>query len=107
MVHTLLVAGRQDDSSPMAIPPILSCGSTSSIGSGATSTLATETEKKKYSSVGSAKELPVWLIGTFLLLHCEESANERNLSGTEESGGVPGAVASGGDFANMFQQSSR
>ena len=58
MVHTLLVAGRQDDSSPMAIPPILSCGSTSSIGSGATSTLATETEKKKYSSVGSAKEPP-------------------------------------------------
>jgi len=62
-----------------------------------------ESAKKKFSSVGSAKELPVWLIGTFLFLHCEESAKERNLSGTGESGRVP---AVNGDFANMFQNSA-
>jgi hypothetical protein len=32
-------------------------------------------------SVASAKELPVWLVSTFLLLHCEEMAIQRNLSG--------------------------
>lgn len=96
MYHTLLMAGRQLADSPI-IPPILSCGSTSSIGSGATSTIA-DSDKKKYSSVGAAKELPVWLIGTFLLLHCEESATERNLS--VEGGRVP---VVNGDFTKMFQ----
>ena len=33
---------------------------------------------------GSAKELPVWMIGTYLLLHCEAEAYRRNLSGEDE-----------------------
>jgi hypothetical protein len=83
------------------IPPILSCGSTSSMGSGATSSVMTESEKKKFSSVASAKELPVWLIGTFLLLHCEEHAYERNLAGTAPDNGW--APSSNVDFSNLFK----
>jgi TBCC domain-containing protein 1 len=89
MYHTLLIAGRAfaadwtDPSS--AIPPILSCGSTSSMGSGTNShSDRPAIDKKKYSSAASAKELPVWLVGTFLLLHCEEFAYQRNLSGQDE-----------------------
>ena len=41
-------------------------------------------DKKKFSTSASAKELPVWLVGTFLLLHCEEMAYLRNLSGQDE-----------------------
>ena len=35
-------------------------------------------------SAASAKELPVWLVGMFLLLHCEEEAFWRNVSGEDE-----------------------
>lgn len=35
-------------------------------------------------SAASAKELPVWIIGTFLLLHCEEKVFQKNVSGEEE-----------------------
>jgi TBCC domain-containing protein 1 len=41
-------------------------------------------DKKKITTSASAKELPVWLVGTFLLLHCEEMAYLRNLSGHDE-----------------------
>jgi TBCC domain-containing protein 1 len=91
MYHTLFLAGRAfaadyQDGSP--IPPILSCGSTSSmsIGSGAThhTDRPVSFDKKKFSTAASAKELPVWLVGTYLLLHCEEFAYQRNLSGEDE-----------------------
>lgn len=45
---------------------------------------------------GSAKELPVWMIGTYLLLHCEAEAYRRNLSGEDErrfGEGRPSAAA--------------
>jgi hypothetical protein len=99
MYHALAAAGREVDCHGSAIPPILSCGSTSSLGSGATSTHTHNNnnnnantisstdrpiDKKRLSSVASAKELPVWLVGTFLLLHCEEVAYQRNLSGQDE-----------------------
>lgn len=103
MYHTLLIAGRQMADNPN-IPPILSCGSTSSIGSGATNSVMTESEKKKFSSVASAKELPVWLIGTFLLLHCEENAYERNLAGNEEEG--TRTTSANVDFSNLFKNPS-
>ena len=72
-----------------SIPPILSCGSTGSMTSGATSShaataLAAEKASKKFSSAVSAKELPIWLVGTFLLLHCEEYACQRSLGGEDE-----------------------
>mmetsp|Transcript_534 Transcript_534/g.932 ORF Transcript_534/g.932 Transcript_534/m.932 type:complete len:955 (-) Transcript_534:131-2995(-) len=35
-------------------------------------------------SAASAKELPVWLVGMFLLLHCEDKAFWRNVSGEDE-----------------------
>jgi TBCC domain-containing protein 1 len=85
MYHTLYLAGRAyaaDYRDPQQIPPILSCGSQSSMGSGNTHTVSEH--KKKFSSAASAKELPVWLVGTFLLLHCEETAVSRNLSGHDE-----------------------
>lgn len=101
MYHTLYLAGRafaadyennNIGANSGAIPPILSCGSASSVGSGTTTHTPVTFDKKKFSSAASAKELPVWLVGTFLLLHCEEYAFWRNLSGKDdrrfyESGG--------------------
>lgn len=105
MYHTLYLAGcsyavNYQEENLTAIPPILSCGSNSSMGSGATPNTQTNIyasisdNKKKFSSAASAKELPVWLVGTFLLLHCEESAHLRNLSGQDERRfyGAPGAM---------------
>ena len=78
------------------IPPILSCGSTGSVGSHGTTSertphghkrgtagasTSTPTPSRLPNSVASAKELPVWLVSTFLLLHCEEFALQRNLAG--------------------------
>ena len=98
MYHTLYLAGRAfaaDYQDGSHIPPILSCGSTSSMGSGTTNHTDRPVtfDKKKFSSAASAKELPVWLVGTFLLLHCEEFAYQRNLSGQDERRfyGNPGA----------------
>jgi hypothetical protein len=89
MYHTLYLAGRAhacDFQDANHIPPILSCGSTSSMGSGTThqTERPMSFDKKKFASSASAKELPVWLVGTFLLLHCEEMAYLRNLSGQDE-----------------------
>ena len=67
------------------IPPILSCGSTSSMGSAPNEST---TSSRAPASIGAkkvtAKELPVWLVGTFLLLHTEELAYGRNLAGQDE-----------------------
>lgn len=104
MYHTLYLAGRAyatDFHDPSHIPPILSCGSTSSMGSGNTHHTdrpgPTAFDKKKYSTSASAKELPVWLVATFLLMHCEEMAYQRNLSGLDDrrfyNGGGPTAGA--------------
>lgn len=71
MYHTLYLAGRVE--SDDQIPPILSCGSHSSMGSAAPEQ---KQQRQKYST--TAKELPVWLIGTFLLVHCEESTYRIN-----------------------------
>lgn len=38
-------------------------------------------DKHNSNFLSSTRELPVWLIGTFLLLHCEERALRRSLSG--------------------------
>lgn len=95
MYHTLYLAGRAyatDFHETSNIPPILSCGSTSSMGSGNThytmggsSVGGSGFDKKKYSSTNaSAKELPVWLVATFLLMHCEEMAYQRNLSSLDD-----------------------
>jgi len=91
------------------IPPLLSCGSTSSVGTSntnpgtvspnasvasfsnnttnlsinLTNSNMSASMKRKNSGV-VAKELPVWLIGTFLLLHCEDQAFARNVSGEDE-----------------------
>jgi hypothetical protein len=108
MYHTLYLAGRAfatDYHDTSAIPPILSCGSTSSMGSGNThltdgrmgGSQGGGLDKKKYSTSASAKELPVWLVATFLLMHCEEMAYQRNLSGLDDrrfygSGGGIGGV---------------
>ena len=107
MYHTLYVAGRAyatDFADPTVIPPILSCGSTSSMGSGNTHhTGPTPFDKKnKHSTSASAKELPVWLIATFLLVHCEDMAYQRNLSGVDDRrffGGSSGALEAGGTSA--------
>lgn len=112
MFHTLYLAGRAFDADyqdPQHIPPILSCGSTSSMGSG--NTLTVSENKKKFSTAASAKELPVWLVGTFLLLHCEETAIQRNLSGHDErrfyrdASAVDSASYSSGqvDFKSLLQ----
>lgn len=104
MYHTLFLAGRsfaanyQDGSH---IPPILSCGSTSSMGS-ANNSLTDSTgrptiDKKKLSA--SAKELPVWLVGTYLLLHCEDCAYRRSLS-VENDQRFFGASSSTVSFTN-------
>eukprot|EP00980_Cylindrotheca_fusiformis_P006563 scaffold1384_cov116-Cylindrotheca_fusiformis.AAC.41 len=89
MYHTLFQAGRNyasDFNDHATFPPILSCGSTSSMGSGNTNQTNGQLpfDKKKNSTAAAAKELPVWLITTFLLLHCEETAYQRNLSGMDD-----------------------
>jgi len=90
------------------IPPILSCESSESMNSvenkkkdefgkkGEPDGLNNANKKgpssandKKHSQINkasnaSAKELPVWLVGMFLLLHCEEEAFWRNVSGEDE-----------------------
>jgi TBCC domain-containing protein 1 len=50
------------------------------------SSLHQEKKNQQHSkaSAASAKELPVWLVGTFLLLHCEDKAFWRNVSGEDE-----------------------
>lgn len=84
-----------------SIPPILSCGSSASMDSAEerkradaspssprksehvkTTTKANPTSNK--ASNAAAKELPVWLLGMFLLLHCEDLAFHRNVSGEDE-----------------------
>lgn len=102
MYHTLYLAGRAfaedfKEDSLAHIPPILSCGSASSVGSGnalshgsnvpndnQAGLHSASSTKKKFSTAASAKELPVWLVGSFLLLHCEESAISRSLSAEDE-----------------------
>lgn len=90
MYHTLYLAGRAyatDFHASSNIPPILSCGSTSSMGSGNTHYTMTGSvsgAKKLSNSSASAKELPVWLVATFLLMHCEEMAYQRNLSALDD-----------------------
>ena len=98
MYHTLYLAGRAyatDFQETSNIPPILSCGSTSSMGSGNThytmgggtggGSVGGNIDKRKYTSTSaSAKELPVWLVATFLLMHCEEMAYQRNLSALDD-----------------------
>lgn len=84
------------------IPPILSCGSASSHGSTpaavgitpatttptspTTNTTSTTTpaDKKKKHAPHAAKELPVWLLSMFLLMHCESQAYARSVSGEDE-----------------------
>lgn len=92
MYHSLRLANQEASlrSVHPLIPPILSCGSTSSLGSHGTTADRTPTnassvkKNARMHSVVSAKELPLWLISTFLLLHCEECALQRNLSGHDE-----------------------
>lgn len=83
------------------IPPILSCGSQSSMGSEKTTGTASGNPTGALSSSSpshhhhhrggamkpagnSAKELPVWLIAMFLLLHCEDETFMRCTSGEDE-----------------------
>mmetsp|Transcript_27976 Transcript_27976/g.43990 ORF Transcript_27976/g.43990 Transcript_27976/m.43990 type:complete len:764 (-) Transcript_27976:817-3108(-) len=82
------------------IPPILSCGSQSSMGSEKTAGTATlqnpslsqqqqsQQQQQQHRSMkparNSAKELPVWLIAMFLLLHCEDETFMRCTSGEDE-----------------------
>ena len=118
MYHTLFLAGRayaSDFQETSNIPPILSCGSTSSMGSGNThhTDRPMPFDKKKYSTAASAKELPVWLVGTFLLLHCEEMAYQRNLSGADDrrfygGAGTDPVINSGGkvDFNSLLKHPS-
>jgi len=92
MYHTLYLAGRayatDFHETQTNIPPILSCGSTSSMGSGNTHyTMGggnNSDKNKKNVTSASAKELPVWLVATFLLMHCEEMAYQRNLSALDD-----------------------
>lgn len=120
MYHTLHLAGRayaSDFHDTSNIPPILSCGSTSSMGSGNThhTDRPMPFDKKKFSTTASAKELPVWLVSTFLLLHCEEMAYQRNLSAVDDRRfyGVSAAAAdpllkNGGkvDFTSLLKHSA-
>lgn len=118
MYHTLYLAGRayeSDFQEPSYIPPILSCGSTSSLGSGNThlTDRPMPFDKKKYSTAASAKELPVWLVGIFLLLHCEEMAYQRNLSGLDDrrfygDRSEPPVLNNGGkvDFTSLLKHPS-
>lgn len=116
MYHTLFLASRthaSDFHDHGAIPPILSCGSTSSMGSGNTNLTDRPLpfDKKKFSAAASAKELPVWLVSTFLLMHCEETAYQRNLSGMDDRrfygnpSGAPDALTKTGnvDFSSLLK----
>mmetsp|Transcript_7154 Transcript_7154/g.14964 ORF Transcript_7154/g.14964 Transcript_7154/m.14964 type:complete len:1104 (+) Transcript_7154:272-3583(+) len=51
---------------------------------------------------GSAKELPVWMIGTYLLLHCEAEAYRRNLSGEDERRFGEGSSSGAGAAASLM-----
>jgi TBCC domain-containing protein 1 len=68
------------------------------MGGGGSSSQGGGIDRKKYATSASAKELPVWLVATFLLMHCEEMAYQRNLSGSDErrlygsGGGIVGGV---------------
>ena len=79
------------------IPPILSCESSQSLdsieekkkrGDSPQNSPQKKSQNKNANnnkaSAASAKELPVWLIGMFLLLHCEEESFWRNVSGEDE-----------------------
>ena len=113
MYHALYLAGREEetpsggddmdqdsinagnsntDRNSTKIPPILSCGSHSSLGS-------QNDKKKQYGTAGSAKELPVWLVGTFLLLHCEEFAS--GLAGPDQRRFAPNTATL--DFNSLLQ----
>jgi Tubulin binding cofactor C len=119
MYHTLYLANRahaSDFQEANHIPPILSCGSTSSMGSGNTHQMDRQSsfDKKKLSTSASAKELPVWIVGTFLLLHCEEMAYLRNLSGQDErrfyansaNSGLDAFGSSKADFTSLLKHPS-
>ena len=107
MFHTLHAADRgrfaaEDDCSVQDyIPPLLSCGSTSSEktfntnpgtispnmrydSSNIPQNANSNVSAKRKNAGAAAKELPVWLLGTFLLLHCEGQAFARNVSGEDE-----------------------
>lgn len=81
MYHTLFMASRALDEY-QTIPAILSVGSASSLGSAQTH--GTDSRTKKQFATASAKELPVWLVSTFLLLHCEEVVQKRNLAAQDD-----------------------
>ncbi len=55
-------------------------------GGGSSSSVGNDKKNSQIhkASAASAKELPVWLVGVFLLLHCEEEAFWRNVSGEDE-----------------------
>lgn len=92
------------------IPPILSCGSAGSetsqtkpnsgpsspthskITSGSGTSNTTNAVQKN--NAASAKELPVWLVSIFLLLHLEEHVYARNTSGDDERRFESAVVAS-------------
>ena len=71
-------------------------------------------------SNASAKELPVWLVGMYLLLHCEEGVFRRNVSGEDDQrfdalmaqqGNTPGVGeiwkdGKGVDFGTLLNQPS-
>lgn len=105
-----------------SFPPSLFHSESSSIHSGMSTHATNMSTKKHISTTISAKELPVWLVGTFLLLHCEDFAIARNLSGDDErrffsvdatsgtsnrtnatTSNTPGTNAL--DFTTLFQQS--
>jgi TBCC domain-containing protein 1 len=102
-----------------SFPPSLFHSESSSIHSGMSTHATNMSTKKHISTTISAKELPVWLVGTFLLLHCEDFAIARNLSGDDErrffsvdatssssSRNTSSALGTNAlDFTTLFQQS--
>lgn len=123
MYHTLFLASRDfaaEYRDGANIPPILSCGSTSSMGSGTNNSLTDSTNRPatidRRKVTASAKELPVWLVGCFLLLHCEEFAYQRNVAGEDDQrffGNATGGIVESGlnvgrmkNINHIFQQSS-
>lgn len=75
-------------SGPVLNSPVSHQGSTPGSGSNSPNRRGGVGDKKNpqnnKASNASAKELPVWLVGMFLLLHCEEEAFRRNVSGEDE-----------------------